>query len=90
MTTPSSEDLADIIRDCVQSYVNANQGSGEHPLGKAVLNNITAVLPHLKNAPSVKGGFAISFEDGTTFLVNVHQMPGTVPLQASESSSKSG
>ena len=72
---PSTAELADAIRSCVQAYVNANQGSDAHPLGRAELGSLNDVLPHLKAVPSVKGGFAVRFKDGTVFLVNVHEMP---------------
>lgn len=81
MTTPDTAALAEVVRDCVETYVNANRGSDAHPLGRASTSSINDALPHLKEVPSVKGGFAITFEDGTVYLVNVHQMPGTAPLQ---------
>lgn len=78
--TIDTSSLADVIRDCVQTYVNANQGSDEHPLGHAVVGDIRDFIPHLKEVQSVKGGFALRFADGTLYLVNVHQMPGTAPM----------
>lgn len=86
MKTPNTEELADVVRDCVETYVRANYGSDEHPLGKAELGTIGDFIPHLKEVPSVKGGFAIRFPDGTLYLLNVHQMPGTVPLNAQSES----
>lgn len=79
METPDVNSLADAIRACVQAYVTANQGSGEHVLGNAELGSIADFLPRMANVPSVKGGFAVRFKDGTTFLVNVHEIPGSKP-----------
>jgi hypothetical protein len=79
MPTPDLSVLADAIRACVQSYVTANQGSDEHPLGHVELGSLNEMIPHLKEVPSVKGGFAVRFKDGTIFLINVHDIPGSKP-----------
>lgn len=78
-TTPDTDALASAIRSSVQAYVTANQGSDEHVLGHAELGSIQDLLPRMANVPSIKGGFAIRFKDGTTFLVNVHEIPGSKP-----------
>jgi len=78
-TTPDTDSLAQAIRACVQAYATANQGSDEHPLGHAELGSLNEMLPQMAKVPSVKGGFAVRFKDGTTFLVNVHEIPGSKP-----------
>lgn len=79
MKTPDVNALAECVRGCVQSYVTANQGSEEHVLGHAELGSLNDMLPQLRATPSVKGGFAVRFKDGTIFLVNVHEIPGSKP-----------
>ena len=79
MPTPTVQELSDAVRACVEPYVNANRGSAEHPLGQATIGSIQDLLPHVAGTPSVKGGFAMRFKDGTTFLVNVHEIPGSKP-----------
>lgn len=79
MDTPDVNALADAIRACVEPYVNANRGSDEHVLGHAELGSLNEMLPQMRSVPSVKGGFAVRFKDGTTFLVNVHEIPGSKP-----------
>jgi len=75
MATPDVTEVSDCVRDCVQAYANANRGSDAHPLGRATVGTLDEFIPALKNVPSVKGGFAVRFEDGTTYFVNVHRMP---------------
>jgi hypothetical protein len=79
MKTPDVTALSDAIRACVEPYLRANQGSEEHPLGHAELGSIQDLVPSVRGTPSVKGGFALRFKDGTTFLVNVHEIPGSKP-----------
>ncbi len=73
MATPAPGDLADLLRSLTAQYAAANQGSAEHPLGRATVGTIQEMIP--KTPPAVLQGYAIRFEDGTTFLVNVHRMP---------------
>jgi hypothetical protein len=79
MDTPDVDALASAIRACVQAYATANQGSADHVLGSAELGSLNEMLPQMRSVPSVKGGFAVRFKDGTTFLVNVHEIPGSKP-----------
>jgi hypothetical protein len=77
--TPDTEALATVLRACVEDYARANRGSEMHLLGAAEVGSIEDFLPQLKSVPSIKGGFALRFKDGTTFLVNVHEIPGSKP-----------
>lgn len=77
--TPDTQQLADFLQDLASQYANANQGSATHVLGEAEIGNMTDFIPHLKDVPSVKGGFAIRFKDGTLYLLNVHLMPAQSP-----------
>lgn len=77
---PDAPALADALRALTASYANANQGSDEHPLGHAEVGSFADILPtKFTPPPSVLAGFAVRFKDGTTYLVNVHQIPGSVP-----------
>lgn len=73
MAAPKPEDLAQALRTITEAYAAANQGSAEHPLGRATVGSIQDMVP--KAPPAVLQGYAIRFEDGTTYLVNVHLMP---------------
>lgn len=78
--TPDAPSLADALRALTDSYANANQGSDAHPLGHAEVGTFEDILPKGFAPPaSVLAGFAVRFKDGTVYLVNVHQIPGTVP-----------
>lgn len=79
MATPSPEQLSEALRSLADSYAKANQGSGEHPLGLATVLPLQEVLQPGSPLPGVLQGYGIRFEDGTTYLVNVHLIPGTVP-----------
>lgn len=76
--TPDTAELSATLQDLASSYARANQGSDEHPLGHAEVGPIADLLQRAglpPPPPSVKGGFALRFPDGTTYLVNVHRMP---------------
>lgn len=75
---PDTEELSAVLRDLASSYARANQGSDQHALGHAEVGGIADLLQRAglpPPPPSVKGGFAVRFPDGTTYLVNVHRMP---------------
>lgn len=80
MPTPDTEALSACLQACTQAYANANQGSDAHPLGLAEVGTIQELIPRLQTVPSVKGGFAIRFKDGTTYFINVHRMPSEEEL----------
>lgn len=77
---PDTAELSSTLQDLASSYARANQGSDAHPLGHAEVGNIETLLQRAglpPPPPAVKGGFALRFPDGTTYLVNVHRMPVT-------------
>jgi hypothetical protein len=78
MAAPETDALAACLQQLASDYARANRGSDEHPLGRAEVGSIADLLQRTGMPPlpdSVKGGFAVRFEDGTTYLVNVHRMP---------------
>jgi hypothetical protein len=83
--TPDPAKLAEALRLCTSQYANANRGSDEHPLGHAEVGTIQEMLPQARSYPGVAAGYAVRFKDGSTFLVNVHLIPGTVPTSPSPS-----
>lgn len=76
---PTPQELADALRSLTHSYAEANRGSAEHPLGKATVGTLQEIIPQAKAFPGVLQGYAIRFEDGSTYLVNVHLIPGSTP-----------
>jgi len=75
---PDTAELSECLQTLAHSYARANQGSDGHPLGHAEVGPIESLLQRAglpPPPPSVKGGFAVRFPDGTTYLVNVHRMP---------------
>jgi hypothetical protein len=81
MKTPDANEVASALQASAHAYARANQGSDAHPLGHAEVGSFEEIFSKEKFArpPGVLSGFAVRFKDGTTYLVNVHQVPGTVP-----------
>lgn len=78
MSIPSPKELAALLQDLTHQYARANQGSEVHPLGKATVVGLQEVMGGAL-PPGVLQGYGITFEDGSTYLVNVHAIPRAQP-----------
>lgn len=80
---PTPRELADALLDLTASHAKANAGSSSHVLGKARVGPLQEIVPQAAAMAGVLQGYGIRFEDGSTYLVNVHLIPATAPASPS-------